>query len=86
MDKLINLAEHGVYLKLVIMDKNDKIYYKMDDNGDFIVTARMVMAFMAWKNTKQDKMVAAGVLAFLQARWGYSQHSFLELTNEGDPF
>ena len=38
LDKLIDLAErHGVYLKLVLMDKNDKIYYKIEDNGDFVV-------------------------------------------------
>jgi len=38
LDKLVELAEqHGIYLKLVLMDKNDNMYYKIQDNGDFVI-------------------------------------------------
>lgn len=34
LDKIVALAEqHGVYLKLVVMEKDDKVYRKMADDG-----------------------------------------------------
>ncbi|HMN29364.1 MAG TPA: hypothetical protein PKE45_14535, partial [Caldilineaceae bacterium] len=37
-DKLVTMAEkNGVYLKVVLMDKGDNIYFKFKDNGDFVL-------------------------------------------------
>ena len=37
-DKVLELAErNGIFLKLVLSDKNDHIYKKLDDDGSFVI-------------------------------------------------
>jgi hypothetical protein len=86
LDKVIENAERsGVYLKLVLMEKDDKVFRKMADDG-------------GWENDNADGIYGLGRTMnrtrwlqqmwwrYAQARWGYSPniHSW-ELINEGDP-
>jgi Domain of unknown function (DUF5060) len=87
-DKIVEQAErNGVYLKLVVMDKGDKIYLKMDDNGEF-VTARDNQdgVYGTGRTSNKTRWLQQAWWRYLQARWGYSPnvHSW-ELVNEGDP-
>jgi hypothetical protein len=90
LDKVIALAEQNdLFLKLVIHDKDDKIYTKFNDDGTFVYE----------QEDNQDGFYGDGRIVnktrwlqqawwrYLQARWGYSTaiHSW-ELTNEGDPW
>ena len=90
LDKLVALAEQdGVYLKLVLMDKNDKIYYKIRDNGDFVYEEddNPDGFYGVGRTLNKTRWLQQAWWRYLQARWGYSPniHSW-ELTNEGDPF
>ena len=90
LDKLVDLAEsYGIYLKLVLMDKNDKIYYKMEDNGDFVLDDQDNLDgfYGVGRTVNKTRWLQQAWWRYLQARWGYSPsiHSW-ELTNEGDPF
>ncbi len=89
LDKVVELAEqYGIYLKLVLMDKDDKIYYKLEDNGEFVRTEDNLDGFYGVGRTvNKTRWLQQAWWRYLQARWGYSPqiHSW-ELTNEGDPF
>jgi hypothetical protein len=90
LDKLVGLAEqYGVYLKLVLMDKNDKIYYKIKDSGDFVYGEEDNQDgfYGVGRTLNKTRWLQQAWWRYLQARWGYSPniHSW-ELTNEGDPF
>ena len=38
MDEVVKLAEeHGIAIKLVLLDKNDNLYSKIDDDGSFVL-------------------------------------------------
>jgi hypothetical protein len=89
LDKLIELADkYDIYLKLVLMDKNDKIYYKIDDNGDFVAGEDNLDGFYgAGRTLNKTRWLQQAWWRYLQARWGYSPHIHSwELTNEGDPW
>jgi hypothetical protein len=89
LDKLVELAgQYGVYLKLVLMDKGDKIYYKLEDNGDFVSGEDNLDGFYGVGRTQnKTRWLQQAWWRYLQARWGYSpQIQSWELTNEGDPF
>jgi hypothetical protein len=85
-DQYIKLAEqHGVYLKIVIDEKNEWIRNRLGEDG------RMSSGgdndnFYAGPNTKV-RWLQEGWWRYLVARWGYSTaiHSF-EYVNEGDPY
>ena len=85
-DENIESAEqHGVYLKLVIDEKDEWIRSRMDANGAMTGT-HSDDNFYAAPNTKVRWLEQAW-WRYLIARWGYSTaiHSF-EYVNEGDPY
>lgn len=85
-DLFIQSAEqHGVYLKLVIDEKNEWIRDHIAANGQ-MTTSGSNDNFYAGANTKVRWLQEAW-WRYLIARWGYSTaiHSF-EYINEGDPY
>ena len=89
LDKIVEIAEqNGVYLKLVVMEKNDKIYFKMEDDGRWVTTGpdNTDGFYGPGRRVNKARWLQQAWWRYLQARWGYSPsiHSW-ELTNEGDP-
>jgi len=90
LDKLVRLAEqNGVYLKLVLMDKTDEVYFKMDDDGSWVTGGEPDNEdgfYGLGRTMNRTRWLQQVWWRYLQARWGYSPniHSW-ELTNEGDP-
>jgi hypothetical protein len=85
-DMFIQLAEqHGVYLKLVIDEKNEWLRNHLAADGK-IVSQASNDNFYAAPDTKVRWLQEAW-WRYLIARWGYSTaiHSF-EYINEGDPY
>ena len=85
-DLFIQSAEqHGVYLKLVIDEKNEWIRNHIGANGQITSTGDNEN-FYAQASTKVRWLEEAW-WRYLIARWGYSPaiHSF-EYVNEGDPY
>ena len=78
-------AAHGVYLKLVVMEKDDWIYNHLDANGRPTAQGSNDQ-FYAAPNTAVRRFQEY-YWRYVLARWGYSTaiHSW-ELLNEGDPF
>ncbi len=88
MDKYVELAEaHDIYLKLVIMEKNDLIYKKLADDGTFAKEDNSGGFYGLGRGMNKTRWLQQAWWRYAQARWGYSLsiHSW-ELTNEGDPF
>ena len=91
MDKIVALAEqYDVYLKLVIMEKNDMIYTKLDDDGTFVLPGEednLDGFYGLGRDVNKTRWLQQAWWRYLQARWGYSPqiHSW-EATNEGDPW
>lgn len=90
LDKFIELAEQNdIYLKMVLMDKDDKIYLKIQDNGDFVTTGpdNLNGFYGTGRTLNKTRWLQQAWWRYVQARWGYSSHIHSwELTNEGDPF
>lgn len=90
LDKLVELAEkHSIYLKLVLMDKGDNLYGKIQDNGDFVTSGpdNTDGFYGVGRTVNKTRWLQQAWWRYLQARWGYSAHIHSwELTNEGDPF
>jgi hypothetical protein len=88
LDKIVESAErNGVYLKLVVLEKEDEIYRKIEDNGAWVVTQDNLDGFYGvGRVVNKTRWLQQMWWRYLQARWGYSPsiHSW-ELTNEGDP-
>jgi hypothetical protein len=87
LDRIVELAErNGVYLKLVLMDKSDKIYFKMADDGSWATSDNEDGFYGLGRGMNKTRWLQQMWWRYLQARWGYSPniHSW-ELTNEGDP-
>jgi hypothetical protein len=85
-DRIILSAEkHGVYLKLVIDEKNEWIRNRIGVNGAMTSQADNDL-FYAAPGTK-GRWLQQAWWRYLAARWGYSTaiHSF-EYINEGDPY
>ena len=85
-DKFIESAEtRGVYLKLVIDEKNEWIRNRLAADGTMTTTASNTNFYGA-PNTKVRFLMEAW-WRYLIARWGYSTaiHSF-EFVNEGNPY
>jgi len=78
-------AVHGVYLKLVVLEKNEWIFNRITPSGTMTTTADN-NNFYAAPDTKVRWLHEAW-WRYLTARWGYSTavHSW-ELLNEGDPY
>lgn len=85
-DRYLELAEqHGVYLKLVIDEKNEWIRNRLTPNGQIGAQADN-NNFYAAPGSK-GRWLQEAWWRYLIARWGYSTaiHSF-EYVNEGDPY
>ena len=85
-DQYIQLAEqHGVYLKLVIDEKNEWIRNRLGEDGR-MSSQSSNDNFYAAPETK-GRWLQEAWWRYLVARWGYSTaiHSF-EYVNEGDPY
>lgn len=78
-------AAHDVYLKLVILEKNEWIFNRITPSGT-MTTEKSNDNFYAAPNTKV-RWLHQTWWRYLTARWGYSTavHSW-ELLNEGDPY
>jgi len=86
LDKVLDLAkQNGVYLKLVVMEKNDIIQMEVSydgkrvqsDNNNFYGNYRTMTA-VRWYQQAWWR--------YLQARWGYSPNVFaFEAVNEAEP-
>jgi hypothetical protein len=78
-------AQDNVYLKLVVLEKNDRVWNEIQANGA-VTTADSNSNFYSSPNTKV-RTLQQYYWRYLAARWGYSTavHSW-ELLNEGDPY
>ena len=84
-DKLLDLSEqYGIYLKAVMLEKNDRIFQTIDFNGQ--PTAKQSVDNFYGNRTARTKVrwLQQAWWRYMQARWGYSPyiHSW-ELLNEG---
>jgi hypothetical protein len=91
MDRLLELAErYGVYLKLVLLEKGDSIYSKLQDDGSFVLNGtpdNLTGFYGVGRTVNKTRWLQQAWWRYVQARWGYSTHVHSwELTNEGDPF
>lgn len=88
-DRVLEAAErYGLYLKLVILEKNDKIYLKMRDDGGWVTSGadNEDGFYGTGRQVNKARWLQQTWWRYLQARWGYSAHIHSwELTNEGDP-
>jgi hypothetical protein len=90
VDKLIEMAErYDHFFKIVIADKNDHMFLKLNDDGTFVIDAQednMDGFYGLGRTMNKTKWLHQAYWRYLQARWGYSTHIHSwELTNEGDP-
>lgn len=86
-DKVVQLAEqYGVYLRPVIHEKNEWIFNRIDDAGNFTSQAGNDNFYGNGREVTKVRWLQQAWWRYLQARWGYSTgiHSW-ELLNEGDP-
>jgi len=87
-DKLLDLAaQDGVYLKLVLLEKNEFIQDHFDYNGNPVGTGSNNYFYGNWSQMTKIRWLQEAYWRYVQARWGYSPniHSW-ELLNEGDPY
>ena len=88
LDTIVEAAERaGVYLKLVVMEKDDEIYQNLADDGTFITDqANRTGVYGTGRGVNRTRWLQQAWWRYLQARWGYSPaiHSW-EFVNEGDP-
>ncbi|MFB3903315.1 MAG: hypothetical protein ACE15E_07670 [Acidobacteriota bacterium] len=86
LDQIMSWAEqYGVYLKAVILEKDEKITKKIGFDGSF--TNDSIANFYGnYRQVTKVRWLQQAWWRYLQARWGYSPnlHSW-ELCNEGDP-
>ncbi len=88
LDKAVEQAEkYGVYLKMVLQDKNDMIFFKINDDGSYVLSGDDNQAgfYGMGRTLNKTRWLQEAFWRYVQARWGYSTaiHSW-ELTNEGD--
>lgn len=87
-DKVLEMAkQNNVYLKLVVMEKNEFIQNHIDYNGNPTSNSSNDYFYGNWGAMTKIYWYQQAWWRYLQARWGYSPniHSW-ELLNEGDPF
>lgn len=87
-DKLVELAkQYGVYLRPVILEKNEWILNGIDYEGNFTSPHPNDYFYGNWRQITKVRWLQQAWWRYLQARWGYSTniHSW-ELLNEGDPW
>ncbi len=86
-DKVLNLAEeNGIYLRPVILEKNDFIFNHIDADGSFTWDGTNDNFYGHGRGMTKVRWLHQAWWRYLQARWGYSTniHSW-ELLNEGNP-
>ena len=89
-DKILALAEaNDIYIKLVLVEKDDYIYKKLDDDGTWVIGGETDNAdgvYGQGRTLNKTRWIQQAWWRYVQARWGYSTsiHSW-ELMNEGDP-
>jgi hypothetical protein len=86
-DKLLAVAEeHGILLRPVLLEKNDRLLSSFDFNGNS-TRPDNVWFYGDYSNPTKTRWLQQAFWRYAQARWGYSTsiHSW-ELLNEGDPF
>jgi hypothetical protein len=91
LDKIVNLAEkNGTYLKLVLMDKNDMLFEKLNDDGTLVSGGQDDNTdgfYGQGRVVNKARWLQQAWWRYLQARWGYSTAlQSWEATNEGDPW
>ena len=90
LDKVVALAEqYGIYLKLVLGDKSDIAWWKLDDDGTWVIGGESDNEdgyYAGARALNKTHWLHQAWWRYAQARWGYSTaiHTW-ELTNEGDP-
>jgi len=100
LDQTLNEAEQaGMYLKVVLLDKNDHIYKKINDDGSFVIAGddnedgvygcdpgNSSLCLNQARTLNKTRWLQEAYYRYLQARFGYSTHIHSwEFTNEGDP-
>ena len=88
LDQIVEMAETaGVYLKLVVSEKGDEIWLKINDDNSFTNGEDNEDSYYGLgRDMNKVRWLQRAWWRYLQARWGYSPaiHSW-ELLNEGDP-
>jgi hypothetical protein len=88
LDGIVASAERaGVYLKLVVLEKDDEIYQNLTDEGTFVTDRpNREGVYGLGRQVNKTRWLQRAWWRYLQARWGYSPaiHSW-ELLNEGNP-
>ena len=87
-DLLLELAtQHKIYLKPVLLEKNDWIFNRTNHDGQFTSTFSNNHFYGNWREITKNRWLHQAYWRYVQARWGYSSniHSW-ELLNEGDPY
>ena len=79
-------AARSVYLKLVVLEKNDRVWNRINPDGTVGASDDANGNFYAAPGTKVRRLHEY-YWRYLAARWGYARsvHSW-ELLNEGNPF
>jgi hypothetical protein len=95
LDQIVRLAEENdVYLQMVIGDKSDRMWWKIDNDGTYVIDGEsdnQTGYYGNWYNlstngTNRTRWLQRAWWRYLQARYGYSPNVFAwEFTNEGDP-
>lgn len=87
-DKVVAAAERtGVFLKIVLGEVNDKLFFKLNDDGSWVSGEDNTDGFYGLgRRMNRTRWLQQSWWRYVQARWGYSPsvHSW-ELVNEGDP-
>lgn len=86
-DQVVELAEeYGVYLRPVVLEKNEWIMNHIASDGQFTWDGSNDNFYGEWRNTTKARWLQEQWWRYLQARWGYSTSiQSWELLNEGDP-
>jgi hypothetical protein len=92
LDIVLQLAEeYDIYLKPVVLDKNDYVFRTFDFEGNLVpLPTEEAMKYVYFhgdgRNVTAGRWIQKAWFRYLHARWGYSQniHSW-ELLNESDP-
>lgn len=86
-DKTVELAhKNDVYIRPVILEKQEDIFRMIDDGGSFIPDKIDDLFYANGRTLDRKRWMYQAWWRYLQARWGYSPniHSW-ELINEGNP-
>ena len=85
-DRVLEVArQQGVYLKVVVLEKDEDILSQLQASGEF-GAASPANFYGNYRSMTATRWLQRAWWRYLQARWGYSPniHSW-ELVNEGDP-